>query len=81
MDSANMLRMPLCSPVQGSHKFSSLTPSNTVPQWLARIGVTKVQGFRKGDLIDRRREDSPIYSLYGPRLTLLHRLQSQGVSR
>ena len=33
----------------------------------ARIGAAKVQGFRKGDLVDRRREDSSIYSLYGPR--------------
>ena len=28
------------------------------------MGAAKVQGFRKGDLVDSRREDSPIYSLY-----------------
>ena len=33
-----------------------------------------------GDLIDRRREDSAIYSLYGPRSTLRHCLQSQGIN-
>ena len=43
----------------------------------ARIGAANVQGVRKGDLANRRREDSPIYSLFRPRSTLLHRLQTQ----
>ena len=35
--------------------------------------------IRKGDLVDSRWEDSPIYSLYGPRSTLTHCLHFQGV--
>ena len=31
----------------------------------ARIGAAKVQRFRKGNLVDRRWEDFPIYSLCG----------------
>ena len=49
--------MPLCRPVQGSYKQYCTAMAT-------RIGAAKVQGFRKGDLIDRRRKDSPIYSLY-----------------
>ena len=69
----------LYSPVQGSCKFSSSNSPQSKVQYstamAARISAAKVQGFRKGDLVDRRWEDSPIY-----RSTLLHRLQSQGVS-
>ena len=41
-------------------------PSNTALQIMAARMVLPMQEFRKGDLVDRRREDLPIYSLYGP---------------
>ena len=43
----------------------------------ARIGAANVQGVRKGGLANCRQEDSPIYSLFRLRSTLLHHLQSQ----
>ena len=35
------------------------------------FSAAKVQRFRKGYLVDRRQEDSPIYSPYGPTVTPL----------
>ena len=65
-----------CSSVQGSYKFFSLPPSNTTPQWLLRVGATKVQGFMKGYLVD-----SNLLSIWAEvNSKLLHCLQSQGVS-
>ena len=58
MDSVNMLCMPLYSPVVS---FTP-RPQQHSTAMAARIGAAKVQGFRW--------EDSPIYSLHGPRSTL-----------
>ena len=61
--------------------LQSVEMSVTIIMDNARIGAAKVQGVRNGNLVNRRREDSPIYSLCGPRSTLLYRLQShaQGI--
>ena len=45
------------------------------------MSAANVQGFTKGDFIDRRREDSLIYYLYGLKSTLLCGLHSQEVGR
>ena len=45
-------------------KFPPCPPATRHHQWLlGSVLHAKVQRFRKGDLLDSRREDSPIYSL------------------
>ena len=46
----------------------------------ARMSAAKVQGFRKGGLIDNRWEDSPIYLEADPRSTLLLVCNSRGLA-
>ena len=45
------------------------------------MSAANVQGFRKGDFIDRRREDSLIYYLYWLKSTLLCGWHSQEIGR
>ena len=50
------MRATVYSPVEGSYKFSPRPPSITGTAMAARIRAAKVQGVRKGDLVDSRRE-------------------------
>ena len=81
MDSANMLCMPLYSPVQGSYRFSSPPPSNTAPQMAARISAAKLGSviLERGSRRSQVGKFANLLSIQ-PRSTLLHCLQFQGVS-
>ena len=54
MDSTINMPLYLCKA-----PISLLAPQQHRTAMAARIGAAKVQGFRKGDLVDRSREDSP----------------------
>ena len=75
MDSKKLLTCHcIYNPVPSSYKL--LAPQLHVTAIAARIDAAKVQGFKKGDLVDRgspKIRQSILYSL-------LHRLQSQGIS-